>query len=248
MRTNLILLIGVAILAAVAIAGSLRKPDPDRPVFIVSPFAPGQSLAATGIEWTVLWGKHALTLDLSATREGISFAFPEAALVSICNDVLDKMPRAPERVQKADVYRVNYRRLGVTDANLPMKVTDGRCADWKSGTTLSPNYPPPLQDWELRSIQFDPEGEAEAMTFEFAALTGSGAVVADRTFADACEAVLTERALAGRNIPERLQGKIARIKLGKYLGPAILQLGTWQTHEFRVLSGKCVPAEEGSKT
>ncbi|MFN5997229.1 MAG: hypothetical protein ACK47C_13565 [Paracoccaceae bacterium] len=248
MRTNVILTVVVVLLAAIAIGRFLYKPDTNQPVLITSAWAPGQFLAATEIEWMTLWGQHALTINVSATRETVSFSFPETAIVSICNDILEKMPRAPDGVLKADVYRVNIRKLGTKDVNFPMQVASGRCVDWKTGTILFPNYPPPLQDWRLNSYEASGKGKADFMTFTFAAVRGADAVVEDRTFADACHAVLTEQVLASRNIVQQIQGKVARIKLGKFLGPEGLRVGLWQARDFRVISGGCVPVEADSET
>jgi hypothetical protein len=52
--------------------------------------------------------------------------------------------------------------------------------------------------------------------------------------------MLTEQILASRNITDFIQGKVARIKLAKFVGPEALNFGMWQTREFKVLSGECV--------
>lgn len=248
MSRNIPLTIVTIVLVGVAISFFLRKSDPNRPVMISSAWAPGQSLAVTDIKWTTLWDQHALTVNISSTGEAIRLMFPETAFVGICNEILQRMPRAPLGILQADVYRVNIRKLGTQTVNYPMPVADGRCLDWKAGTELFPYYPPPLENWRLNSYEVFSEGKNMGTTFVFAAAPGPGSIVEGKTFADACHAMLTEQVLAGRNMADYIEGKVARIKLARFVGPAVLNFGTWQTRDFKVLSGKCIPVDEDSKT
>jgi hypothetical protein len=208
-------------------------------------WAPGMTFASANVEWTALWGNHAVSLDLMVTSGQGKFKIDMATFAEICASVVADLPKAPFGVTAADIYRVNLIKVGATRINAPIPVVDGKCAIPTGTQILFPSYPAPLQDWELITYEIAVAKGDEGVKVVLRQRKDVLASLKSPPFEEACEAVINERVLAERNLTSYLDGKWVRIEFRSEKGNWFFNFNTKSNRVFDIVSGVCLATEIG---